>query len=171
MLLKAEPARKSRHGGGRRRLQLARIAYCGEKDRRCGEVCIRRRNCLRLDSQVATLVMEEQVGRFAVGDLGKISLYSDKKENLGNCFRPTKEAAHPPEIPFWSLMSVEECSGEGGTLEESNRCCWYPTKFSLAAKRVLVMVKYEAAERQPKNNSSCVGWRGRRITDGSVLDS
>ena len=42
------------------------------------------------DFRVVTLVVEEQIGRFAVGDLGKTSLYSDEKENLFNCFRPTK---------------------------------------------------------------------------------
>ena len=41
------------------------------------------------DFRVATPVMEEQVGRFGVGDLGKTNLYSDKK-NLAHCFHPTK---------------------------------------------------------------------------------
>ena len=38
VLFKAEPPRRNRHEGGRRRLQLARIAYCGRQDRRCGDV-------------------------------------------------------------------------------------------------------------------------------------
>ena len=42
-------------------------------------------------------------------------------------------------------MSVEECSGEGALWKNPNRCCWTPISL-LAAKRVLVMVNYEAAE-------------------------
>ena len=51
-------------------------------------MCIRRGNVY--DFQVASPVMEEQVGRFAFGDLVKMNLYSDKKENLANCIRPTE---------------------------------------------------------------------------------
>ena len=36
---------------------------------------------------------------------------------------------------------------KGALWNNPNRCCWNPTNFlCLAAKRVLVMVKYEAAE-------------------------
>ena len=57
------------------------------KDRRCGDVHSTRELSTTFSGYSSD---EEQVGRFAVGDLGKMSLYPDKKENLANCFRLTK---------------------------------------------------------------------------------
>ena len=46
------------------------------------------------DFQVAAQVMDEQEGRFAVGDLGKMSLYSDEKEKLGQLLSPNEGKPH-----------------------------------------------------------------------------
>ena len=42
-------------------------------------------------------------------------------------------------------FQVEECSDEEELWKNPNCCCWTPTSL-LAAKRVLVMVNYKAAE-------------------------
>ena len=46
------------------------------------------------DFQVATPVMEKQEGRFAVGDLGKMSSDSDEKEKLGQLLSPNEGKPH-----------------------------------------------------------------------------